>query len=478
MGWDSNRRVGVISGDNVDAVREAFSVENQDKRFSNNPFVASRKYAITPTFRFETGLTPTIASWIRSKLPGTEIVYSPELISNLIHPVKTDVYDSFSIKLRDYQKDIIQKCLNVGRGTVLLATAGGKTLTTGSLIACYWTLNPKLKCLVLVPDIGLVKQTFSDFNEYKVPFSVSMWSGKEELNLGTNVIIANLGILQKTKSNTDWIEDVDLFIIDEVHKLRQSNKINKIIKSVRTPYKYGLTGTLPPNLLDQWNIIGKIGPILFEKSANELQKEGYVAPAKAVVIKVFYKTRPPKLTKEEMVLPNEAYRQEMEFLFNHPFRNKVISALCVKLENNALILVDRIEHGETLFKTLTEQCVNKRVFFIRGDVEVDDRRKVIELMENNQNVIAVAISKIFSTGINIKQLPYIIFAAGGKAKVRVIQSIGRGRRLHENKVDLTVIDIADQLKYGSAHAFQRLKLYSSEKIPFAYREVYESGTTP
>jgi superfamily II DNA or RNA helicase len=88
--------------------------------------------------------------------------------------------------------------------------------------------------------------------------------------------------------------------------------------------------------------------------------------------------------------------------------------------------------------------------------------------------VCVAISKIFSVGINIKQLCYLIFASGGKAKVRVVQSIGRGRRLHENKESLFIFDIADQLEYGMEHSSKRNRLYEQEKIPFAYKDIREN----
>lgn len=477
--WDSSRELGIVEGELFESIREAFSVENAMAKFNkSNPWIPSRKYVITPTGRFEPGLLPTLAEHVRRNHPGVEIFYDKKLVEILTKPLLSTVYDSLAISLRSYQKEIVQLCLLRGRGTIVLATAGGKTLTTASLIASAHQANINLKCLVIVPDVGLVKQTFSDFSEYKVPFTVSMWMGKQELNLGTNVVIANLGILQSSNSNVDWIDDVDLLIIDEVHKLRKDNKFNKLLKNVKTPHRFGLTGTLPDNLLDQWNIIGKIGPVLYEKTSDELQKEKYVAPAKAVILRLIYKNGPRKLTKEEITLPNQKYRHEIDFLIQSDFRNKVIGSLCSKLDNNALVLVDFIPHGEALYDWLVKLCPNKKVFFIRGEIEVDERRKVIEMMEKEQNVVCVAISKIFSTGINIKQLCYIIFATGGKAKVRVVQSIGRGRRLHENKNELMIFDIADQLKYGSLHAEKRQRLYNSENIPFAYKDIYEKASTP
>ena len=94
-------------------------------------------------------------------------------------------------------------------------------------------------------------------------------------------------------------------------------------------------------------------------------------------------------------------------------------------------------------------------------------------METKHNVICVAISKIFSTGINIKNLHYIMFCSGGKAKVKIVQSIGRGLRKHESKDKLIIIDIADQLHYGKQHMAKRIKLYKEENFNYDYQDIKE-----
>ena len=164
-----------------------------------------------------------------------------------------------------------------------------------------------------------------------------------------------------------------------------------------------------------------------------------------------------------MEKPTEAYEEELEFLQNNKFRNSIISKLVNKVDKNILIMIDRIAHGEILLKVLTE-TTKKQVFFIQGSVEVEDREKVIQLMESNDDIVCIAISNIFSTGINIKNLHYIIFASIGKAKIKIIQSIGRSLRLNANKLMAYIFDIADILRYGNSHYNDRIELYKNEKI--------------
>jgi len=70
-------------------------------------------------------------------------------------------------------------------------------------------------------------------------------------------------------------------------------------------------------------------------------------------------------------------------------------------------------------------------------------------------------------------LHYIIFAQGGKAKVTLIQSIGRGLRLHDDKERLIIIDIADYTYYSNKHMEERIAYYNEEKINYELKELFE-----
>jgi len=286
----------------------------------------------------------------------------------------------------------------------------------------------------------------------------------------SNVIIANLGILQSKNTDLTWLKNVDALIVDEVHKIRRGNEVNKVIKNIKTPVRFGFTGTMPENLLDQWNIIGKIGPVIYEKNSYELRLESFISGVNVQIFKIKYNEDP---FKDLVISAVNRYREEQKFLIRNEFRNKLLSKICCRLNNNALILVDFIEHGQRLYDQLKILCPNKKIYFIRGDVEIEQREHVRKLMEEHTDVVVVAISKIFSTGINIKNLHYILFACGGKAKIKIVQSIGRGLRLHKDKDKLIIMDIADDLRYSLAHMQKRISLYEKEKISYTIKEIEE-----
>jgi superfamily II DNA or RNA helicase len=204
--------------------------------------------------------------------------------------------------------------------------------------------------------------------------------------------------------------------------------------------------------------------VIYEKSSFELRVEDFLFNVEVKILNIHYTDRPLTLTENK-------YRDELQFIYTNEYRNQLLKNLCQKLTNNTLILVNHIEHGENLFNKFKD--TNKQVFFIRGEVEVSEREEIKKMMENNNNVVCIAISAIFSTGVNIKNLHNIIFAAGGKSFVRTVQSIGRGLRKHDSKERLIIIDIADYLQYGIAHSLKRQEIYTKEKIRFSTKTILQ-----
>ena len=468
----SNRKLLVKTEDSslFDKIREHFSIENEGARFARyrGRFAARRKYAITGTGACELGLYWDIRQYLIKEQIKVDISITDKLQKVLDVGRDIELYKKFTLELREYQEEVIKKALKIGRGTCVLGTGAGKTLTTAALIENYFQSCPDkdtFKCIVLVPDLGLVSQTYEEFNDVGTTFKMTKWTGKTKPDLTSNVIICNIGIVQSQFDNNDWMKYVDLLIVDECHKIKASNKVSKIVSKIKTHNKYGFTGTLPENNLDKWSIIGKLGPVIYEKTSYELRLEDYLANVNVKVLNLEYKV-PPRY------LSDNKYREELDFIYDSHFRNTFLTKLCSKLENNTLILVNHISQGVILSEYLT-QCENKQIYFIRGEVEVETREDIKRIMEKDNNVICVAMSSIFSTGVNIKNLHNIIFAAGGKSFIRTVQSVGRGLRKHASKNKLVIFDICDNLRYGLRHCEKRKDIYKTEKIKYTESKILE-----
>jgi len=460
LDYNTSLRKGKIlpnSGEDFDRMREHFSKKVEDIYFlrkqTGNPFIPDTEYAIQPTGYFDFGLYEKIVEFLESR----EIEF--ELTENFIKRRDCGfgfqiVSDDLKLKHRDYGKDAVSKALSNGCGTIVCGTGGGKSMMTASLIEniiLTKTFN-KFKCLIVVPGLSLVDQLVQNFEEYGVSFTFSGWTGKSKLQ-ETDVVICNSENFCARFNDNTWIKKVDVVVVDEVHGAKTGNILTKNINKIKTPHKFGFTGTLPKNKIDEWKIIGTFGPVVFEKNSKELRDEGYLANACIKMIKLVH-PNPLKLS----------YRGELEFLHKNPERFIIIRRIVEKLNKNTLILVNSVEHGLDTWDLLS--VLKKKVYFIQGETPVEERMRIIQEMEQRNDVVVIAMSRIFAVGINVKNLHYVMFIAGGKSFIRIVQSIGRGLRLHESKTRLTLLDIYDNMEYSAEHAEKRKLFYEEEQIDY------------
>ena len=166
--YNIKRNQAFIKSDSIELIREHFSYPNEGGIFAKRRgawYVPTRKYVITPTGKYDVGLTLDIVKFIKKELVTEQIEFDNN-IKSVINPKLVADKAVLSVTLRDYQLEIVDTCLKFGRGVVLLATAGGKTLTMANLLERLYKSaknKPTWKVLVIVPVLGLVNQTFSDF---------------------------------------------------------------------------------------------------------------------------------------------------------------------------------------------------------------------------------------------------------------------------------------------------------------------------
>ena len=109
----------------------------------------------------------------------------------------------------------------------------------------------------------------------------------------------------------------------------------------------------------------------------------------------------------------EVYNDEIEYLISHEQRNKFITNLTLDLKGNTLVLYSRVEaHGAVLYEKINNsKRIDRKVFFVHGGVNAEERELIREITERENNAIIVASYGTFSTGINIKNLHNVIFAS-------------------------------------------------------------------
>tara|TARA_R100001463_G_scaffold43501_2_gene90683 strand:+ start:725 stop:2200 length:1476 start_codon:yes stop_codon:yes gene_type:complete len=362
---------------------------------------------------------------------------------------------------RKYQIEGVYDALKHNRKLLISPTASGKSLMIYALVRYY--VDKHQKILLVVPTTSLVEQMYKDFEDYgwnADSYCHRIYAGKEK----TNEFPVTITTWQSVhKLDRSFFTDYDVVIGDEAHLFKSKSLVSIMTKLEHAKYRYGFTGTLDGTQTHKWVLEGLFGPAYKVTKTEELMRQGHLSK---LDIQCLVLKHPPQKF--------DTYEDEIQYLITHEQRNKFISNLTLDLKGNSLVLYSRVEtHGAILYDLInTNKQGDRKVFFIHGGVDTEERELVREITEQEKNAIIVASYGTFSTGINIKNLHNIIFASPSKSRVRNLQSIGRVLRKGSNKVKAILYDIADDCSqksrknYTLNHLIERIKIYNEENFNY------------
>ena len=367
---------------------------------------------------------------------------------------------------RKYQIQGVYDALRHNRKLLISPTASGKSLMIYSLVRYY--IGKGEKILLIVPTTSLVEQMYKDFQDYgwdAESFCHRIYSGKEKTNEYPVTITTWQSVYKLERS---FFEDYNVIIGDEAHLFKSKSLVSIMTKLHHAKYRFGFTGTLDGTQTHKWVLEGLFGPAYKVTRTDELMKQGHLSQ---LDIQCLVLKHPPQKF--------DTYQDEIQYLIEHEQRTKFITNLTLDLKGNTLVLFSRVEaHGAVLFEKINKnKDSDRKVFFIHGGVDAEERELVREITETENNAIIVASYGTFSTGINIRSLHNVVFASPSKSRIRNLQSIGRVLRKSTNKVKAILYDIADdcsrnsKYNYTYKHLVERMKIYDEEKFDYEITKV-------
>jgi superfamily II DNA or RNA helicase len=370
----------------------------------------------------------------------------------------------------DYQMDGFVHAIRNKRILIVSPTASGKSLIC--YILCRFLLNNG-RILILVPTTSLVEQLFSDFSDYSrnndfiVDQNVHRIYAGHEKTSNKAITISTWQSLYTLPS--EYFKQYDYVIGDECHLFKAKSLITIMTSLVNAKIRVGMTGTLDGTKTHKLVLEGLFGPVRKVVTTKELIDRKQLADFRIKCLIL-------KHSKENCNKYKEStYIEEMKYLIGNQARNRFIRNLALSLEKNTLVLFQFVEdHGKILYEMLKEKVTSndRKIYFVYGGTETEDREKIRSLCEQESGVIIVASFGVFSTGVNIRNLHNIIFASPSKSRIRNLQSIGRGLRINDNKEIATLYDIADDLRTGKKenftlkHFLERIKIYNDERFSY------------
>ena len=362
---------------------------------------------------------------------------------------------------RKYQIEGVFDALKHNRKLLISPTASGKSLMIYSLVRYY--VDKGQKILLVVPTTSLVEQMYKDFLDYgwdADSYCHRIYSGRDKSNEAPVTITTWQSVYKLERS---FFEEYNVIIGDEAHLFKSKSLIQIMTKLHHAKYRFGFTGTLDGTQTHKWVLEGLFGPSYKVTRTDELMQQGHLSQLdiQCLVLKHSPQTF-------------DTYEDEIQYLISHEQRNNFIKNLSLDLKGNTLVLFQRVEsHGAVLYEKINKnKGENRKVFFIHGGVDAEERELVREITERENNAIIVASYGTFSTGINIKNLHNVIFASPSKSRIRNLQSIGRVLRKGKDKVKATLYDIADDCStksrknYTLNHFIERIKTYNEENFNY------------
>jgi len=399
------------------------------------------KLVIDKMGRFLTGHIPVIKDFCVQHNRTLEIQYGFEY-----HPV--EIPNLPGIVLHPYQEKAITKALNHGRGIIHSPTASGKTVVGGALISSF----PKENILFIIHTKDLLSQTLEEFEKWFPNQIGVIGSGKLEPNRITVGMIQTLNRL----GPTDFDKIPTVVIVDESHHVGKfDGSYAKVLERlVNAVHRYGLTATLGYLPEAKLAAEGHIGPVIAEVEMEELIQEGFIAEPKLRLIKI---PRNPHFRTVKKY--SELYQTAI--VENKVRNRKILECAKEYLDQglSSLILTVRLEHGQILESMAEDQYPELKLKYVHGGSESEIREEVRKGLVSGKIKVAVA-TTIFNEGVNIPSLGAVINAAGGKSEIAVLQKIGRGLRVTDEKKVIYLVDFFDPSHHFLIDHFgERLCLY-------------------
>lgn len=373
------------------------------------------------------------------------------------------------IEIRDYQIEAVFNAIKSGRILLLSPTASGKSLIIYCLIR--WHREFGRRQLIIVPTTSLVEQMYHDFldysekNNWNVPENCYRIYGGHEKTNEYNVIISTWQSIYKLPKQ--FFAEFKTIYGDEAHLFKAKSLTSILNKCIISPYRIGTTGTLDGSRTHKLVLEGIFGTVFKVITTKKLMDDNTLAKLKIYNIVLHYADELRKMLKDF------TYQEEIDFIVQYEPRNLYIRNLALTQKGNTLVLFQYVEkHGKILYDLINEDNTNRKIFFIYGGTDTEQRENVRVLTENENDAIIVASVGVFSTGVNIRNLHNIIFASPSKSRIRNLQSIGRGLRTSETKKQCKLFDLADDFSwrrrknYTLIHMIERIKIYNSEQFDY------------
>jgi len=356
---------------------------------------------------------------------------------------------SFRGKLRPFQEQALGDLAAREFGTLTAPTGSGKTVMGLALVA-----RRRQPALVVVHTRELLEQWLARIEEFLgIPQAEIGRIGAGRKTLGEKVTVALVQSLYKCADEA--AERVGHLVVDECHRT-PSRTFTEAVRSFDCRYMLGLSAT--PWRRDRLTqlIFWHLGDVTHEVPLEVLLASGDVLPAEVVVRTTAF---------EPLADPVMDYPRMLQELTEDEDRNALIARDVATEATGAsgacLVLSDRKAHCETI-RTLLED-LGVPAERLTGDLGEEDRRRVVEALNQGRVRVVVATGQLIGEGFDCKHLATLFLTTPVRFDGRLLQYLGRVLRPAPGKDRARIYDYVDEnVAVLRAAAHTRRRVYTGE----------------
>ena len=313
-----------------------------------------------------------------------------------------------SARIRSYQEKSLSKMFGNGRaksGIIVLPCGAGKTLV-GITAAC----TIKKGTIILCTSSMSVVQWRNEFLRWSNidPGDIAIFTSdnKEKFRRSTGIIVSTYSMVSQTRARSydaqkmmDWIQSREwgLMILDEVHVVPAS-MFRKVTSAIATQSKLGLTATLlrEDDKIKDLNFL--IGPKLYEANWMELAEQGHIAKVQCAEVWC------PMTTEFYSEYMRERSRKAALLYIMNPRKFQACQYLIdyhEKRGDKVIVFSDNVY-------SLRQYALKLNKAFIYGGTPQNERMRILENFQHNEQVNTIFLSKIGDTSLDLPEATCLI----------------------------------------------------------------------
>lgn len=339
-------------------------------------------------------------------------------------------------QLRYYQKEAANNLTKDYRGIAEMVTGSGKTVLIAKML---WDLG--LPSVIITPNKNITDMMLDTLRFYFGKSKVDKLTTKTS-QLKKPINIVNMQAM--IKIDPEVFSDIDAVFTDEFHHSSAETLQQINVNHLKNAYvRVGMTATNFRNDGSDIALEAVLSSVLYEYPATKAFEDGFLVEPEFRLI-------------ENKGISGRSYQDEYKKgIVQNLERNNTISELAHEhKDDNIIILVQHVEHGENL------KALIPHAKFIHGQTKDKDRQKLMENFRKGKLKCLIGTS-VLGEGIDLPIAKILIMAGGGKAKSQIMQNIGRVLRLFPNKDKAIIYDFTDDgTNWLNSHSTLREEIYN------------------